>query len=78
MGLYFEDFTVGQKLDTQKRTISEDDIMTFARLTGDDNRIHTDPSSARRPCSAGRSPMGCWDCPSLRVLPGRRASSTEP
>lgn len=42
MGLYFEEFFVGQKLDTQKRTVTEDDIMTFARLTGDDNRIHTD------------------------------------
>jgi 3-hydroxybutyryl-CoA dehydratase len=42
MGLYFEDFFVGQSLDTQKRTITEDDIMTFARLSGDDNRIHTD------------------------------------
>jgi acyl dehydratase len=47
MGLYFEDFFVGQKLDTQKRTISEDDIMTFARLTGDDNRIHTDPEFSK-------------------------------
>lgn len=47
MGLYFEDFTVGQRLDTQKRTISEDDIMAFARLTGDDNRIHTDPEFSK-------------------------------
>jgi acyl dehydratase len=47
MGLYFEDFFVGQKLDTQKRTITEDDIMTFARLTGDDNRIHTDPEFSK-------------------------------
>lgn len=47
MGLYFEDFTVGQTLDTQKRTISEDDILTFARLTGDDNRIHTDPEYSK-------------------------------
>lgn len=47
MGLYFEDFTVGQTLDTQKRTISEEDIMTFARLTGDDNRIHTDAEFSR-------------------------------
>jgi acyl dehydratase len=47
MGLYFEEFFVGQKLDTQKRTISEDDIMTFARLTGDDNRIHTDPEFSK-------------------------------
>lgn len=47
MGLYFEDFTAGQTLDTQKRTITEDDIMTFARLTGDDNRIHTDPEFSK-------------------------------
>src|SRR5512138_736774 len=47
MGLYFEDFFVGQQLDTQKRTISEDDIMNFARLTGDDNRIHTDPEFSK-------------------------------
>ena len=47
MGLYFEEFFVGQKLDTQKRTITEDDIMTFARLSGDDNRIHTDPEFSK-------------------------------
>lgn len=42
MGYYFEEFTVGQKIITEKRTITEDDIMTFAKLSGDDNRIHTD------------------------------------
>ena len=42
MGLYFEEFSVGQKLTTEKRTVTEDDIMTFARVSGDDNRIHTD------------------------------------
>jgi acyl dehydratase len=47
MGLYFEDFSVGQTLDTQKRTITEEDILTFARLTGDDNRIHTDPEYSK-------------------------------
>ncbi|HSJ89241.1 MAG TPA: MaoC/PaaZ C-terminal domain-containing protein [Anaerolineales bacterium] len=47
MGLYFEDFFVEQTLDTQKRTITEDDIMTFARLSGDDNRIHTDPEFSK-------------------------------
>jgi len=43
MGLYFEEFVVGQKHVTEKRTITEADIIEFARLTGDDNRIHTDP-----------------------------------
>jgi len=47
MGLYFEEFFVGQKLDTQKRTITEDDIMSFAKLSGDDNRIHTDPEFSK-------------------------------
>jgi len=47
MGLYFEDFFAGQTIETQKRTIAEDDIMTFARLTGDDNRIHTDPEFSK-------------------------------
>ncbi|HLB30300.1 MAG TPA: MaoC/PaaZ C-terminal domain-containing protein [Gammaproteobacteria bacterium] len=47
MGLYFEEFSVGQKLVTGKRTISENDIMTFAALSGDDNRIHTDPEFSK-------------------------------
>lgn len=47
MGLYFEEFTVGQKIVTEKRTISEADILEFARLSGDDNRIHTDPDFSK-------------------------------
>ena len=47
MGLYFEEFYVGQKMVTEKRTVSEEDIMAFARLTGDDNRIHTDPEFSK-------------------------------
>ena len=41
-GLYFEEFNVGQKILTGGRTVSEKDILTFADLTGDNNRIHTD------------------------------------
>jgi 3-hydroxybutyryl-CoA dehydratase len=47
MGLYFEEFSVGQKVTTAKRTVTEDDIMTFARVSGDDNRIHTDPQFSK-------------------------------
>jgi 3-hydroxybutyryl-CoA dehydratase len=47
MGLYFEEFSVGQKLTTEKRMVTEDDIMTFARVSGDDNRIHTDPEFSK-------------------------------
>jgi len=47
MGLYFEEFSVGQKVVTEKRTIAENDIMSFAALSGDDNRIHTDPEFSK-------------------------------
>jgi acyl dehydratase len=47
MGLYFEEFSVEQKVVTEKRTITENDIMTFATLSGDDNRIHTDPEFSK-------------------------------
>lgn len=47
MGLYFEEFSVGQKVVTEKRTVTEDDIMSFARVSGDDNRIHTDPEFSK-------------------------------
>ncbi len=41
-GLYFEEFSVGQKVITAGRTVAESDIMTFAGLSGDYNSIHTD------------------------------------
>ena len=47
MGLYFEEFSVGQKIVTKKRNMTENDIMTFAALSGDDNRIHTDPEFSK-------------------------------
>ena len=46
-GLYFEEFNVGQKIVTGERSISDGDIMTFAGLTGDNNRIHTDEEFSR-------------------------------
>jgi acyl dehydratase len=38
---------VWAKLTTEKRTVTEDDIAGFARLSGDDNRIHTDPEFSK-------------------------------
>lgn len=46
-GLYFEEFSVGQKITTVGRTVAESDIMTFAGLTGDYNQIHTDAHFAK-------------------------------
>ncbi len=45
-GLYFEDFAVGQELETAGRTITEADIVTFAGLSGDFNLIHTNAEYA--------------------------------
>lgn len=41
-GLFFEQFTVGQKIVTTARTVTETDIVNFAGLSGDYNQIHTD------------------------------------
>ena len=45
-GLYFEDFSVGQKFFSTGRTITESDIVAFAGLSGDYNQIHTDAQFA--------------------------------
>jgi acyl dehydratase len=47
MGMYFEEFKVGEKITTGRRQITGADIMQFAELTGDDNRIHTDEEFSR-------------------------------
>lgn len=47
MGMYFEEFHVGDKFVTGKQTIRDVDIMTFAGLTGDNNRIHTDEAFSK-------------------------------
>ncbi len=45
-GLYFEDFTLGTRLRTAGRTITEADIVAFAGLSGDFNQIHTNAEYA--------------------------------
>ena len=47
-GLYFEEFSVGQKIGTVGRTVSEGDIYNFAGLTGDFNQIHTNAAFASK------------------------------
>ena len=42
IGMYFEEFELGQKIVTAGRTITESDIVGFAGLSGDYNQIHTD------------------------------------
>jgi acyl dehydratase len=42
LGLFFEDYEVGQKMITRGRTITEADIVQFGALTGDFNPMHFD------------------------------------
>jgi acyl dehydratase len=41
-GLFFEDFVVGQVMETPRRTVTSTDIVNFACLSGDFNGVHTD------------------------------------
>lgn len=45
-GRFFEEFNIGDKVVTVGRTITEADIVMFAGLSGDFNRIHTDAAYA--------------------------------
>jgi acyl dehydratase len=47
-GLYFEEFQVGQTQTTAGRTVTETDIVFFAGLSGDFNRIHTDEEFSKK------------------------------
>ncbi len=51
-GRYFEEFTVGEKILTTARTVTEADIVSFAGLSGDFNQIHIDADFA------GKTPFG--------------------
>lgn len=42
MPLYLEDLEPGQRFTSVGRTITEADIMAFAGISGDFNRLHTD------------------------------------
>lgn len=46
--MYFDDFEVGQVFDTPGRTITETDILTYAYLSGDHSRMHTDAEYAKQ------------------------------
>jgi 3-hydroxybutyryl-CoA dehydratase len=46
-GMWFEEFEVGQQVTSAGRTITENDIVSFAGLSGDYNQIHTDAEFAR-------------------------------
>jgi acyl dehydratase len=46
-GLFFEEFEIGDTFKTADRLLTEDDVEIFANLSGDHNRIHSDPEYAK-------------------------------
>jgi acyl dehydratase len=58
MGRYYEDFAVGQLYETQRRTVIEADITTFAGLTADYNPLHMDEVFAAESDFGGRITHG--------------------
>jgi acyl dehydratase len=45
--LYYEDVQVGLTFQSPRRTITEADLVNFAGVSGDYNRLHTDEAFAR-------------------------------
>ena len=46
-GRFFEEFEIGHTMVTEERVVTAEEIMAFARLSGDDNPMHTDPDYAK-------------------------------
>ncbi len=46
-GHYFEEFEIGDAVETSARTVTESDVTRFAGLSGDYNRLHTDAEYAK-------------------------------
>lgn len=47
IGRYFEEFTVGETMESPGRTVTETDVVLFAGLSGDYNPLHTDAEFAK-------------------------------
>jgi 3-hydroxybutyryl-CoA dehydratase len=47
-GRHFEDFKVGEVIETPARTINPADVTLFAGLSGDFNPLHTDEETAKK------------------------------
>lgn len=46
-GRYFEEFELGDTMVTEEHLVTEKEILAFARLSGDDNPMHSDPEYAK-------------------------------
>ena len=55
---YFEDFVIGEVVETRRRTITETDIVTFCMFSGDWYPLHADVEYARTSPFQGRIAHG--------------------
>ena len=46
-GKCFDEFNVGDKIETSYRKITKEDVLTFAKLSGDNNPLHIDEEFAK-------------------------------
>jgi acyl dehydratase len=58
MGRYYEEFEIGARYESPRRTVIEADISTFAGLTGDFNPLHMDEVFAADSDYGGRITHG--------------------
>lgn len=57
---YFEDLEIGAAFDSPTRTVTEADVVNFACLSADFNRLHVDAEYAKVTPTASASRTGCW------------------
>src|ERR1700760_3538703 len=69
--LYFEDLSVGMT-ETLSKTISSDDVVGFAQLTGDRNPIHLSEHFAARTAFGGRLAHGLYTAGLISAVLGTR------
>ncbi len=57
-GLNFDEFQIGARYTSQRRTVTEADVVAFAGLSGDYNPLHTDAEFGKNTPFGGRIAHG--------------------
>lgn len=69
--LYFEDLRAGMR-ETLMRTVMDDDVLDFARISGDDNPIHLSDAYAARTRFGQRIAHGLYTASLISAVLGTR------